>query len=111
MKIIKIGIFALGILASFTSFSQESPKQKANTKSEKLALELKLDDRQKSLVKEISLVNEFQIEEINSNTELTNEQKLERIKINSKRTQDQIKEILKPEQKEIFNKIGYPENY
>jgi hypothetical protein len=107
MNIIIIGVFAFGIFASSIAFSQENTKQKVNTFSENLSIELNLDDRQKNLVKEINLANFYKTEEINLNPDLSNEQKQEQISINNKKTQARIREILNSEQQEKFNKFDY----
>ena len=111
MKIIKFGIFALTLFSISTAFSQQNAKQNASIESEKLAVDLKLDDRQKSLVKELNIANSYFVEETNANPNLSDEQKLEKIKINFKKNQDQIKGILTLEQKEKYNKLGRSSNH
>jgi len=111
MKIIKFGFFAMTLFASSMAFSQQNQKQKASIESEKLAVDLKLDDRQKSLVKELNTANAYFVEETNANPNLSEEQKIEKIKINFKKNQDQIREILTLEQKEKYNKLGRSSNH
>ena len=111
MKIIKFGFFAMTLFASSLVFSQQNPKQNASIESEKLAVDLKLDERQKSLVKELNIANAYFVEETNANPNLSDEQKLEKIKINFKKNQDQIKEILTPDQKEKYNKLERSSNH
>ena len=101
----------MSLFASSMAFSQENPKQKANIESEKLAVDLKLDDRQKSLLKELNIAHAYFVEETNANPDLSDEQKLEKIKINARKNQDQIREILTPEQKEKFNKLERSSNH
>ncbi len=111
MKIIKFGFFAMTLFASSLAFSQQNPKQNASIESEKLAVDLKLDERQKSLVKELNIANAYFVEETNANPNLSDEQKLEKIKINFKKNKDLIREILTLEQKEKYNKLGSSSNH
>ncbi len=111
MKLIKISVFAVSILVSSFSFSQENNNHKSKTEIDKLAKELNLNEEQKRIFIELNIGFEHLNQDIESNSNLVQEEKKEQIENNNAKLKVKILEILSEEQKDKYNKIEYSKNH
>lgn len=110
MKLIKISVFAVSVLVSSFSFSQENNTHKTKTEIDKLAKELNLNEEQKKIFIELNIGFDHLNQEVESNSNLVQKEKKEQIENNNARMKVKIFEILSEEQKDKYNKIENSRN-
>ncbi len=98
MKMLKLGLIALGLIISTVSYSQEkvkkTPEERAIIKTEKMAKELLLSNEQKQKVLTLNTGIAQKNEAVRKNTSLSKEQKENALMGNHKARIEQMKLIL-----------------